>query len=577
MKTKYRPDFPKRVEHLLKWDNLTHTQAAKALGISKQTFYIYVDKYPDFRDAVKRGTESINEKIENALFKRAIGYKEEDDEIVESKMRYEFTGEVDRSGKAIKILIGQDDHIKKIKRRIPPSETAAIFLLTNRKNSKYKRNPDLFQDDKSIQTVDFNFINVNEYAIIPEIELFRHQIQLIRFPEKFKALVAGYGSGKTHGGACWALSRIRDRKGKGLIGVYAPTYRLMEDVNMPEMRNFLNRYKIPFHEHKEHKKFILTGELRGEIWFRSMDDPNKLIGYETTDTWLDEFDTLKPHKQKQIWTAIIQRNRKVSKCGGENNIIITTTPEGFRYTYELVQNGTLKHIKAKTDDNIYLPDSYIENFVSQFDDIRIQQARYGEFVNLNGLAAYYAFDQKRHVTPSDVLSEFPTHLHCGMDFNVAPMTAVVGYTKDKISRYGKEYYVMDSNTYQLSEALLRDFPNNMIAIRPDMTGNKRASNARIGITDHKILQQAGFRIEGSYNPAERDRLNMVNWAFSHNKIVINKDMVHLINDLNQCTVNEAGALRKKDNEMLTHISDALGYDIYQQYFNEYFDYKVYQG
>ena len=177
----------------------------------------------------------------------------------------------------------------------------------------------------------------------------------------------------------------------------------------------------------------------------------------------------------------------------------------------------------------------------------------------------------------NIRAEFPTNIHCGMDFNVAPMTAVLGYTQDKISRYGKEYYTMDSNTYQLTEALLRDFPKNMIAIRPDMTGNKRASNARYGATDIKILQEAGFRVEGSHNPAERDRLNMVNWAFSHNKIVISKDMIHLINDLNQCTVNETGSLNKKGNEMLTHISDALGYDVYQQYFAEYFNYKVYAG
>ena len=577
MKTKYRPNFPKRVEYMLKWKGLTNEQCAKSLGISEPTFYVYMERYPKFKEAVKRGSESIVEQLENSLFKRAIGYKEEDDETIESKKRYEFTGEIDKSGNPIKILVGQDDHIKKSKRRIPPSETAAIFLLTNKANSRYKRDPDKFQDDQSIQSVDFKYININEFSIIPEIELFRHQIKLIKSPRKMKALVAGYGAGKTYGGATWCMDRIKERKGKGVIGVYAPTYRLMEDVNIPEIRNFLTKYKIPHTYRAEQKKFILTGELKGEIWFRSMDDPNKIIGYQTTDTWLDEFDTLPVEKQKQIWNAIIQRNRLTTQFGGENTIIITTTPEGFRYTYELVQNGTVEHIKAKTDDNIFLPDSYIGNFISQFDTIRLQQARNGEFVNLTGLRAYYSFDQDKHVVNENIRAGFPTHLHCGMDFNVDPMTAVIGYTQDNVSRYGAEYWAMNSNTYQMRDALKRDFPNNQIAIRPDMTGRARSTNAQYGITDHTILHDAGFRIEGTNNPAERDRLNMVNWAFHQGKIILSKDMIHLINDLNQCTVNETGSLNKKDNKLLTHISDALGYDIYEQYYHQFINFKVYQG
>jgi hypothetical protein len=556
-KSKYESDFPARALHMLKWDGLTHEQVAKSLGITTETFYQYIKKYSDFSDAIKEGDKSIVTDLENALYKRALGYQYDE---VHSK------GKGDRK----KIL-------KVITKEVVASETAAIFLLTNKHNSKYKRDPDKYQNDQSIQSVDFKYININEYSIIPEIELFRHQIKLIHSKRKWKAMVAGYGSGKTFGGAAWCLDRIKERKGKGIIGVYAPTYRLMEDVNIPEIRNFLVKYKIPHTYRAEQKKFILTGELRGEIWFRSMDDPNVIIGYQTTDTWLDEFDTLPIEKQKQIWTAIIQRNRKVTEHGGDNTIIITTTPEGFRYTYELVQNGTVEHIKARTDDNIYLPDSYIENFISQFDPVRLQQARNGEFVNLTGLRAYYGFDQNKHVTGQNIRGTFPTHLHCGIDFNVDPMTAVIGYTQDNVSRYGAEYWIMNSNTYQMRDILKRDFAEHQIAVRPDMTGHKRSTNAAYGITDHQILIDAGFRVEGTNNPAERDRLNMVNWAFYHGKVMLSKDMVHLINDLNQCTVNEAGALNKKDNKLLTHISDALGYDIYQQYYQEFLNVRVYQA
>jgi len=560
MKTKYRPNFPQKVLHFLRDKHLTNRDAAKSLGISYQTFYIYIDKYPDFRDAVKEGNRIIIDEIESALIKSALGYEFE-----------EVTKEIKDSA------TGESKVIKKTNKHFSPNVTAAIFLATNYKNSKFKRNPDLYQQDNSLQSVDFKYVSINEFSIIPEMELYRHQIRLIKLPRPFKALVAGYGSGKTYGGAVWTIDRIKERKGEGRIGVYSPTYRLMKDVNIPEITNFLNKYKIPYSYTDSDKKFTLKGELKGEIWCRSMDDPNTLIGYETTDTWLDEFDTLSVDKQKAVWTAIIQRNRKVAKHGGTQQIIITTTPEGFRYTYELVQNDTVEHIKAKTDDNIFLPDSYIENFISQFDTIRLQQARNGEFVNLTGLRAYYSFDQDKHVVNENIRAGFPTHLHCGMDFNVDPMTAVIGYTQDNVSRYGAEYWAMNSNTYQMRDALKRDFPNNQIAIRPDMTGRARSTNAQYGITDHTILHDAGFRIEGTNNPAERDRLNMVNWAFHQGKIILSKDMIHLINDLNQCTVNETGSLNKKDNKLLTHISDALGYDIYEQYYHQFINFKVYQG
>ena len=53
-KSKYRPDFPARVrEHLAKgW---SQASAAAMLGISKQTFYRWIEENGDFSDAVNEG------------------------------------------------------------------------------------------------------------------------------------------------------------------------------------------------------------------------------------------------------------------------------------------------------------------------------------------------------------------------------------------------------------------------------------------------------------------------------------------------------------------------------------------
>ena len=76
-KSKYETEVKPRLIEIEAWkrDGLTDEQIFKNLGISKDTFYKYKDKYTDFSDALKKGKEVADIEVENALFKRAIGYK----------------------------------------------------------------------------------------------------------------------------------------------------------------------------------------------------------------------------------------------------------------------------------------------------------------------------------------------------------------------------------------------------------------------------------------------------------------------------------------------------------------------
>lgn len=53
-------------------DGLTDEQIANNLGISKDTFYQYKKKYPDFSDSLKKGKEYIDFEVENALLRNAL-------------------------------------------------------------------------------------------------------------------------------------------------------------------------------------------------------------------------------------------------------------------------------------------------------------------------------------------------------------------------------------------------------------------------------------------------------------------------------------------------------------------------
>lgn len=122
---KYDPEtFPVLVEGYAR-RGLTEEQIAHNLGVSYSTFRTYKNKYSAVLTALKKGREVTNIIVENALYKRAIGYKVTDEHV------------------EIKTL--KDGEKKKIVRKktseIPPDVGAIVFWLKNRLPDLWKDNP----------------------------------------------------------------------------------------------------------------------------------------------------------------------------------------------------------------------------------------------------------------------------------------------------------------------------------------------------------------------------------------------------------------------------------------------------
>ena len=101
---------------------LTDEQIAKNMGVNKTTLYDWIKKFPDISNSIKKGKAPIDFEVENALFKRAIGYEYEE---VETTIE-----EID--GK-------QRKRIKKIKKVALPETSAMIFWLKNRKPEQWRK------------------------------------------------------------------------------------------------------------------------------------------------------------------------------------------------------------------------------------------------------------------------------------------------------------------------------------------------------------------------------------------------------------------------------------------------------
>ncbi len=51
-------------------DGCSDKQIYERIGISKQTFYDWCNRYPDFSDTIKKGREPVKVKVEDAFYSR---------------------------------------------------------------------------------------------------------------------------------------------------------------------------------------------------------------------------------------------------------------------------------------------------------------------------------------------------------------------------------------------------------------------------------------------------------------------------------------------------------------------------
>lgn len=107
-------------------DGLTDEQIAENMGIGYSTLQTWKSKYQDIQDSLKKGKEVIDRQVENALLKRALGYKY--DEVTKEMM-------VDGTGRMAVTKI--------VTKEVQPDTTAQIFWLKNRKPAEWRDKQEL--------------------------------------------------------------------------------------------------------------------------------------------------------------------------------------------------------------------------------------------------------------------------------------------------------------------------------------------------------------------------------------------------------------------------------------------------
>ncbi len=238
------------------------------------------------------------------------------------------------------------------------------------------------------------------------------QAALVNSAAPYPAFVGGYGSGKSHALMLRALKLIFDPGEKTNVAYYLPTYDLVKQIAYPRIAEMLNNLAVPYSVNKSDHTFEVNNK---RLIMRTLDNPERIVGYEVGDSLVDELDTLPTAKARDCWSRIIARNRQ-KKRSGKNTVAVGTTPEGYRFVYEKWgKNPTESYelIKASTYSNKHIPTDYVELLRETYPSQLLNAYIDGEFVNLTSGTVYSNYDRTRcrtleDIQPGDhILSDLP--------------------------------------------------------------------------------------------------------------------------------------------------------------------------
>ncbi|UGB01817.1 terminase large subunit [Leclercia sp. G3L] len=410
------------------------------------------------------------------------------------------------------------------------------------------------------------------------------QARFLAMPHKFKAYVAGFGSGKTWvgcGGICkgmWEFPKINQ-------GYFAPTYPQIRDIFYPTVEEVAFDWglKVQINESNKEVHFYAGRQYRGTTICRSMEKPATIVGFKIGNALVDELDVMPALKAQQAWRKIIARMR-YNVTGLRNGIDVTTTPEGYKFVYQQFVKAVRDKpelatlyglVQASTFDNeANLPDDYIPSLLASYPPELIKAYLRGHFTNLTSGTIYHQFDRTLNNCTDEEQPGEP--LFIGMDFNVGKMAAIVHVKREGLPRAVREL-VKVYDTPAMIKRIQEEFwryeggryvASRQIYIYPDASGDSRKSNCA-SLTDIAQLKEAGFSVMvNASNPPVKDRINSMNAMFCNalgeRRYLVNVQRCPVYTEsLEQQVWDKNGEPDKKaDND---HPNDGGGYFIVKDY------------
>jgi hypothetical protein len=421
------------------------------------------------------------------------------------------------------------------------------------------------------------------------------------------AFIGGRGAGKTHVGAqkygqvLW-LNRGHD----GLV--LAPTYPMLRDTAKAAFLKACSDKGLSFTHLKTENAIILFGDTK--VYFRSMDDPDKVRGLNVASAWLEEPGQLSNREGYDIANGCIRGKSLPEPC-----ILVTTTPAGLGWLYDLIvteaEANRVRLYRARTADNPTLGD-FEQRLRTSYDPLFARQELDAEFLSIFGGMAYWNYTAADNVfAPRDlsirlqaaaqdvdangIHNGYPVDLMC--DFNVSPMCWNIGQDLGQngeiFSYIHDEIHLDTAGTDVTVQEFIERWGDHKavrsagVRLYGDATGAHKGTSA--SRSDYEIIEQAlkkaGIAVDvniGRSNPRQRDRVLSVNGrllnALGSRRLFISDrckwtkidfERTSFIPGTQQLdkseTTGSSGGAKRKRKPTLTHHTDAVGYKVFAQW------------
>jgi hypothetical protein len=389
---------------------------------------------------------------------------------------------------------------------------------------------------------------------------------------RYKGYSGPIGSGKSQA-LCQETIRLTylNPGRTGLLG--APTYPMLRDATQATLFEILGANKLPYDYNKAENALVMS-DTKSRILFRPVDDFERLRGTNLAWFGLDEL----TYTQEEAWLRLEGRLRDPKAhrlCG-----FAAWTPKGYDWVYRKFvakPSETYRTIYAKPSENRHLlgrdPEFYIR-LRESYDEKFYAQEVLGSYLNLDGSRVYSAFEQGEHVTDLKVDPLRP--ILWALDFNVDPMSSVIAQIANGRVLVLDEIVIRHGTTRQASQAFLDRFPRHEpgVVIFGDASGSAQQTG---GMSDYEMVKEhltvySSMKVEFKVpkaNPSVRERINLMNTRLRSARgdigLLVDRRCKELVQDFEQvCFKGDTGQIDKDRDRLRTHLSDALGYLIWQE-------------
>lgn len=314
---------------------------------------------------------------------------------------------------------------------------------------------------------------------------------------------------------------------------------------------------------------------------------SKMRSLELSFACIEELTENSSEDFKEFYKEVVARVGRLPHIK-KNFIICATNPDSpahAAYDYFIASKLPTRHVYySVTEQNPFLPKSYIEGLKNTFSPQEAKRMLFGEWVEIRTEFIYYSFDTSRNVIDRyEINYQYPILI--SYDFNIGvgkPMSACLSQYINSVFYFFDEVIIEGSNTLETCEEMIArgilDMPTKFI-IRGDAAG--RSKSSKYNRSDYDIIEKAFKNYEPKHgekmlveidvplsNPPIRKRHIIVNGQlFNYNEqvsVFITKNCETLIKGMRLAKLKKGGNYIEDDSDSYQHVTTALGYNILRE-------------